>query len=186
MASAPKTKAEASYEVPLRTAQRAVTAIANYVQERKLAIEKGLITDYTEAIRLMNELDLFTTDLATRAKTPAEKVYDTLRFTSIPNLMDGDGITNIGVEGVGKVHLQDDVSVKTEDKTALMAWLTGNELEDMITEQVNAQTLAAFVRRRIREAAEQSAKSKKPVVPVLPGDNIITIKPLVRAVIVRG
>lgn len=175
-----KTKAEATYEITPRMASAAINKLFAYVEERKKAVEKGLITDPMEAIRLQSEIDLFTSEIAARAKTPGEKLYDTLRFTTVPNLMDGDGITTIGVEGVGKVHLQDDVSVKTEDKPALMAWLTENDLEDMITEQVNAQTLAAFVRRRIKEAGE------KKQAPVLPGEKIITIKPLVRAVITRG
>ena len=167
-------------EITPRMASAAINKLFAYVEERKQAVEKGKITEYADAIRLMNELDLFTSELAQRAKTPGEKLYDTLRFTTVPNLMDGDGITSIGVEGVGKVHLQDDVSVKTEDKTALMAWLTDNGLEDLITEQVNAQTLAAFVRRRIKEAGE------KKQAPVLPDEKILTIKPIVRAVITRG
>jgi hypothetical protein len=175
-----QTKAERTYEVTHRKAQAAVTTLFKYVEERRLAVERGLITSPVEAIKLMSDMNFFKEDLADRAKTPAEKLYDTLRFTTIPNAMDGEDMTTLGVEGVGKVHLQDDVTVKTEDKQALIEWLTKNQLEDMIIEQVNAQTLAAFVRRRIREAGE------KKQVAVLPGEKIITIKPIVRAVITRG
>lgn len=181
------TKAPAAmFEVTPRRAAAAIKCLTDYVQEREQAVAKGKIDDSVTAIKLMNEIDLFTTNLATLAKTPAEKLYDTLRFTTIPNLMDGDDITSLGVELVGVVHLQDDVTVKQEDKPALFKWLIAQELEDMITEQVNAQTLAAFVRRRIREASELSAKTKKHVSPVLPGEKIITVKPIVRAVITRG
>lgn len=181
------TKAPAvMFEITPRRAAAAIRCLADYVQEREQAVAKGKMTDTVGAIKMMNEIDLFTTELATRAKTPAEKLYDTLRFTTVPNLMDGNDMTSLGVEEVGKVHLQDDVTVKQEDKGALKAWLVERELEDMITEQINAQTLAAFVRRRIREAAEQSAKLKKNIPPDLPGEKIVTIKPIVRAVITRG
>jgi hypothetical protein len=169
-----------AYEVPLRKAQAAVTVLFRYVEERKQAVEKEKITNPTDAVKLMSELYFLKEELADRAKSPLEKLYDTLRFTTVPNVMDGQDLTTLGVEGVGKVHLQDDVTVKTEDKEALFKWLTDHELEDMITEQVNAQTLAAFVRKRIREAAE------KKEIADLPSEKVITIKPIVRAVINRS
>lgn len=170
-----------AFESTPKRAANAVTFLAGYVQERALAVEKGQITTTADAVRLMDELFHLKEDLAARAKSPVEKLYDILRFTVIPNLMDGEGLTNIGVEHIGKVHLQDDVSVTVENKDGLRDWLTENQLEDMITESVNAQTLAAFVRRRIREAAE-----KKETEPDLPSGKIIKIKPIVRAVITRG
>src|SRR5688572_22786722 len=168
-----KTPAAATFEVSPRRAAAAIRCLADYVQERQLAVEKGQITDTITAIKLMSELQFFKEDLAARAKTPAEKLYDTLRFTTVPNCMDGDDITSLGVEAVGKIHLQDDVTVKVEDKPALHAWLVDNELEDIITEQVNAQTLAALVRRRIKD----------PKLGALPDEKIVTVKPIVRAVI---
>lgn len=169
-----------SMDITPRMASAAISTLAQFVQERQLAVEQRKIGTTVEAVKLMNQLFQLKEELQTRAKSPIEKLYDVLRFTSIPNLMDGEEITNLGVEGVGKAHLQDDVQIKVEDKKALKEWLVNEDLEDMITESVNAQTLAAFVRRRIVEAAE------KKKMPVLPGTDIITIKPIVRAVIVRG
>lgn len=169
-----------TFEITPRRAAAALKCLRDYVQERQAAVEKGKLTNVVDAIKLMSEIQLFTVSMAELAKSPAEKLYDTLRFTTVPNNMDGEDMTTIGVEGVGKIHLQDDVTVKQEDKGALKAWLVERELEDMITEQINAQTLAAFVRRRIKEAAEKKKAAD------LPGDKIITIKPIVRAVITRG
>lgn len=179
------TPSPTTFEVTPRRAAAAIRCLADYVQERQQAVEKGQLTDSVAAIKLMNEIDLFTSDLAARAKTPAEKLYDALRFTTVPNCMDGEDITSLGVEAVGKVHLQDDVSVKTVDKGALFKWLTDNGLEDMITEQVNAQTLAAFVRNRIKSAGKAKTAEERAQF-LLPDEKIITVKPLVRAVINRG
>lgn len=180
-----RTPAQVTYEISPRRAAAAITCLSNYIQERKIAVEKGLITSSVEAIHLMNEIDLFTDDLSIRAKTLAEGLYNTLRFTTVPNNMDGEGVTTMGVEEVGRVHLQDDISVKTEDKPGLFKWLIANELEDLITQQVNAQTLAATLRRRIKAANEAKTEAER-AKHSLPDAKIVTVKPIVRAVITRG
>jgi hypothetical protein len=169
-----------SFEITPRMASAACSTLAQFVQERQLAVEQRKIGTTVDAVRLMDQLFHLKEEIQERGKSPIEKLYDTMRFTVIPNLMDGEEITNLGVEKIGRVHLQDDVSVKVTDKEGLKTWLVKNDLEDMITESVHAQTLSAFVRRRITEAAE------KKKVADLPSDQIITIKPIVRAVITRG
>lgn len=104
------------------------------------------------------------------------KMYDRIRFTQLPDSMTDAEIANISVEGIGRVSLTDDMAVTVADKVALLAWLEENGLEDLVTESVNAQTLTAFVKRRIREAAA----TKKP--PELPME-ILTIRPFTRATI---
>jgi hypothetical protein len=170
------------YKLKISAAQveDALATLQEYVRERAalLAIPEGAdrcaIDDALTAIRLMDALYSFKDEVADRVKSPAEKAYDVLRFTVVPKLMDSDGVTTVSVAGVGRVNLQDDVavSVAKEDKDALHNWLIANDLEDMITKSVNAQTLAAFARRRVKEGE--------------PLPEVMKVKPLVRAVITRA
>lgn len=166
-----------NFKVSPQSASAAIDLLRRYVEERAALLRPDapkLLTEAPEAVRMMDALYKFKEELAELVKSPAEKAYDTLRFSIVPGLMDGEGLTHVGVEGVGRVNLQDDVQVKVISKDGLHEWLTENDLEDMIVESVNAQTLAAFVRRRTKAAQE------------LPGEDIISVKPVVRAVITRG
>jgi len=75
----------------------------------------------------------------------------------IPERMDADQIQNITVilpDGTKKQLLcMDQVSVKTpaERKGDLYDWLHENEAEALISETVNASTLAAFVREQMKK-----------------------------------
>lgn len=164
----------------------AMRTLSLYVAERHSLVEFKKITDVPEAVRLMDAMFQFKEELAKMVKSPAEKVYDMIRFSMLPNIMDGEGITSMGVEDVGRVNLQDDVSVKVLDKDGLKTWLVERELEDMITEVVNAQTLAAFVRRRMKAVGEKPGDEKVQADNELPTNVIIEIKPVVRAVITRS
>lgn len=154
----------------------AIKLLNEYVMERIKIVEDKKIVDLTDAVKLMDAIHLFTETIGTLVKSPAEILYNTLRFTIVPTLADDAGVETIGVMGVGKMHLQDDISCKVEDKEKLYKWLTDNELEDLITEQVNAQTLAATMRARIKADPPKS----------LPPVEVLKITPVVRAVIKRG
>jgi hypothetical protein len=185
---ATKAKAAHRLKVSPTDVEHALTTLAAYVAERILLVEENRLANAQEAIKLQNAINGFTDEVAKRVKNPAEALYNRLRFTTVPTFMENDGITTIGVEGVGRVHLEDDISIKVEDKEGLAAWLTENNLEDLIKETVNAQTLAASMRARMRENAERVSKMKgvnidpKDLLP-MPSPTICEIKPVVRAVI---
>lgn len=165
------------FTISPQNAAGAMEILRKYIEERSALLRPNSpvkLEEVTEAAKLMDALYKFKEELAAQVKSPAEKAYDTIRFSVIPGLMDGDGINQIGIEGIGRINLQDDVNVKVISKEKLHEWLTENDMEDMITESVNAQTLTAFVRRRTKAAQD------------LPGDDIIAVKPVVRAVITRG
>lgn len=155
-------------------ATQAILLLQAYVAERVQIVEAGKIADLTDAVKLMAAINDFTETLQELVKAPAEVLYNRLRFTVVPTKADDAGVDTIGVLGVGKMHLQDDIQCKVEDKEALYKWLTDNELEDLITEQVNAQTLTATFRKRIKENLP------------MPAQDIVKVTPVVRAVIKRG
>lgn len=183
-------KAKAAYRLKVSPAdvEHALTMLAAYVSERVLLVEGNRLTNSQEAIRLQSAINGFTEEIAKRVKNPAEALYNKLRFTTVPAFMEDEGITTIGVEGVGRVHLEDDISIKVENKEALATWLTNNGLEDLIKETVNAQTLAASMRGRMKENAER-VKNMKGVdidpkaLLAMPPVTVCEIKPVVRAVI---
>lgn len=153
----------------------AIAVLRQYLEERSALLvlngDSCSITSAVEAVHLMDAIWRFKEELQT-VKSPAEAAYDTLRFTVVPKLMDTEGIPSVTVAGVGRVNLQDDVQVKVTDQGKLRDWLVENEFEDMIKPTVNAATLSAFVRRRLKEALD------------LP--EAIDVKPIVRAVITRA
>jgi len=163
------------FHVKPETAMTAIETLATYVAERaSLLNDEGgrKLESVQVAVKMMDALFRFKELLQANVKTPCEKAYDTLRFTTIPTLMDEAGMPSVTLAGIGRVNLQNDVSVKVDDPDGLRKWLTANDFEDMIKPTVNNQTLAAFVRERIKEVKD------------LPES--ITVTPLVRAVITRS
>lgn len=101
--------------------------------------------------------------------------FDVLRLEVIPERMDSDGIENLKVEGIGRVTLTADmfVSVKGGAKQGLFDWLSGQGLGDLVQPTVNASTLKAFVKRRMKEGKD------------VPSD-FLNITPVTRASITKG
>ena len=93
-------------------------------------------------------------------KMMASEAWDVVEIITrqiIPSRMDADQIQNITVilpNGEKKQLLCiDQVSVKTppENKGKLWDWLHDHEAEDLISQTVNASTLAAYVREQMRQ-----------------------------------
>lgn len=168
--------------------EHALTTLAAYVSERILLVEEDRLANSQEAIKLQSAINGFTEEVAKRVKNPAEALYNRLRFIVVPTFMENEGIMTIGVEGVGRVHLEDDISIKVEDKEGLAIWLANNGLEDLIKETVNAQTLAASMRQRMKENSARVANMRGVDIDprdllAMPPPTICDIKPVVRAVI---
>lgn len=137
-----------------------------------------------DAIRLMNRVHQHKEQVAALIKSPIEKIFDILRFTVVPEVFSDNEITTLTIEGIGRVNIMDDISVVMEGDDAeaqkatrqkFIDWLVEHELEDMVTQTINAQTLAAFVRRQLK--ARDGIK--------LPTD-LLKINPVTRAQITRS
>jgi hypothetical protein len=147
----------------LVAARNRATALEAKIQ--KAADDKDVVA----LIKVMDEVNE-AADRVAEVKATMTKLYDRVRFSCLPDAMTDRGITNIAVDGIGKCYLQDDVSVTAVDKTQLIAWFVEHELEDLVTETVNASALSAFVKRRMKNGEE------------LP-DALLKIRPITRAVI---
>lgn len=101
--------------------------------------------------------------------------YDVLRFEKIPERMDSDGVEKITLEGIGRVSLTADLqlSVKGGAKDELFGWLRKRKLGSLIQEGVNASTLKAFVKGRIKEGKDYPSE-------------LLNVTPITRASITKA
>lgn len=195
MASKKNLNKDLGLKVTPEKMMEAVQVLDDYIQERIKLVADKKITEPVMAIKLMAAIQDFTEILAKRAKSPAEALYGTIRFTLIPTLFDENDLVSERVDGIGGCRLQDDISCKVTDTNALHKWLIKEGVEDIIKPTVNAQTLAAFFRGRMKENAEIVNKAMKAGTtdPVklqslqlaMPAASIVEIKPVVRAQLTR-
>jgi hypothetical protein len=152
----------------------------SYIDELKAAAEQLDVSVQREkyatipdAARAMKEIEDFAEELRA-VKSKVENTYSRMRFTILPSMMEDEEVTTITVEGVGRVTVADDinVSIPDENKQQFYDWLVAKGFEDMLKTTVNAQTLAAFVRRRLKANHE------------LP-QNLLTVRPFTRASITK-
>lgn len=173
----------------------ALLVLQGYINERAAVVDAGQLPDTATGVKLMAAIQDFAAIVGKMAKSPAELLYNSMRFTTLPSLMDTEDIVNVSVDGVGRCNLHDDITCEVKDKVELHKWLTDNKLEDLITEVVNAQTLAAQMRARIKENAQiaqdalragttDPATMKKLLKP-MPPDSAVKITPVVRAQLTR-
>lgn len=83
-------------------------------------------------------------------KSHMGKMYDRLRFAVTPKLLDDSGMSSARVDGVGTIIVEDDIRLKVLDREAEFNWLMDIGSGDIIQETVNAGTLKALVRRKIK------------------------------------
>lgn len=114
---------------------------------------------YNQLVAMMLELQ----SQHAQAKAQASRAWDAVAMltrTIIPERLDNDQIQNVTVilpDGQKKqLLILDQVSVKTpaDNKMALWEWLRGHDAADLITETVNASSLAGYVREQMRNGDE--------------------------------
>jgi len=147
---------KASIEKPLADLAEIVVKAVQHADSLR---DKG---DLNALVKTMDRVDTLIKRIKS-VSTQAQLLYDRVRFSLIPDVMDEAGTTKIGVEGLGLCYLTSYYDVKQEDKEAIRAWLIEQHLEDMISENINAQTLQAFVNRRMAEAAAAKTEPDLPM-----------------------
>lgn len=103
------------------------------------------------------------------------KVFDFLRITKIPQVMEDEGIPRLTVEGVGRVSLTADMHVSIKDgmKEDFYIWLRDNGRGDLIQPNVNPSTLKATVKGLVKNGEEFP-------------DEFLNVSPFTRASITKG
>ena len=93
-------------------------------------------------------------------KAELQKLYDFVRFTFVPGVMEDEGIESAKVEGVGRVYLNSDVnvSIRTGKSEDAQVWLVDSGNGDLIKETVNSSSLKALVKSMMKKGEEVPAE----------------------------
>lgn len=129
--------------------------------------DKVLATVNTEVAPSLEELNKLTVQqLAAKQRKLSEQIdtlknlsahlqkqYDGIRLVVLPEKMDEEGITNITVDGVGRVSIQSDIyfSIPAPTKEEAYEWLKDNGHGDLIQETVNSSSGKAWAKEMIKK-----------------------------------
>lgn len=144
-------------------------------QLEALAEFKAKYVDYS-LLELITELRKLREDSDTAdAYAKSQKaVYDIFSKQVVPARMEDEGMEQITVEGIGRVNIRTDIycSTKKGMGLTLKEWMRENDMEDIITDVINASTLKAWVKEQMKAGNE------------IPED-LLNITPYDRAVITK-
>lgn len=84
------------------------------------------------------------------------KRYDYIRLNVIPTRFENEGITNMRVEGVGRVQLTGDIyaSIRPGMKETAYQWLSDTGHGDVIQPNINPSTMKAMIKSMIANGEE--------------------------------
>lgn len=143
-------------------------------RKRQFRDKYASVTDIPALARCMRDAQLAKEDLEAQLKI-VNAHFDVLRLEILPARCEDQGVEGMKIEGVGRLGLTADlnVSVKAGMKEQLFGWFKKSRLGDLIQPTVNASTLKAFVKDRI--------KAGKPI-----PDDLLNVNPFTRASITKG
>lgn len=87
-------------------------------------------------------------------KSNIGKVYDYTRTKVVPDACERDNVSTSNFPGIGRLSLQSDLTVQVLDRKAQFEWLEEIGAGDAIQNTVNASTLKAILRRRVRDGLD--------------------------------
>lgn len=111
-------------------------------------IEKLSIEELAEIhLKIKNDIDALKVIQSTLVK-----YYDLIRKTALPELMQKQNIESLIIPNLGKLDLIDDLyaSIKIDEQKNAYEWLDDNGHGGIIKQTVNAQTLKALLKSKIK------------------------------------
>lgn len=153
--------------------KRAMTTIAEFYRATGLdpatLDERGLLIADIKTLDLLREFKAAKDfkEAADLIAKEAGKVYDYLRLALVPARFDEDGISNMKVDGVGRVQLASDLYagiLKGVDKEGrsieekAFEWLDDNGRGDVVKQTVNSSSLKAILKSMIVKGEEIPAE----------------------------
>lgn len=89
-------------------------------------------------------------------KTMAQKIYDQLAISVLPDRMDDENIQTMKVEGVGRLQTKADIrcACPAPNREQLESWLRDNNHGAMIGSTVNSSMLKAFVKEQMKQGGK--------------------------------
>lgn len=139
----------AKVKTKLLTLKKAAGLLA--INKEMDALATAQAVDYAKLMALYQEANT----LADEVKKSIGVIYDYIRTIALPSKMEADGIDSpFNVAGIGRIVLTDDIRVSVLDKDLEYHWLEANGHKDLISRTVNAASLAALLRRYMRDGKE--------------------------------
>ena len=128
----------------------------------------------TEAANLQKRLKNLL-EITGGVKTKLQEMYDFMRYTRLPDIMDQNDIESMKIEGVGAVYLTSDMNVSTRagKKEEAIDWLVQNGFGDIVQETVNASTLKAVIKKEVINKGQE------------PPEDIFNVSPFTRSQITK-
>ncbi|MBT9158757.1 MAG: hypothetical protein DDT26_00004 [Dehalococcoidia bacterium] len=89
----------------------------------------------------------------------ANRAYDYLRLAAVPERFEEEGISNIKVDGVGRVQLAGDIyaGIIRGSEEKAFEWLGDNGRGDLIKRTVNSSSIKAVLKKMISDGEEVPA-----------------------------
>lgn len=136
--------AEETDDLEEQSAVEAEKQRVRHMMAGKTLMEMIKFMDHTQRMKKEHDLQASVTNAA----------FDVMRLELVPSKMDEDGVSNIKVEGIGRVSLTGDMYVRLKDKEGFFAWLKQHKLSSLIQQTVNSSTLKAFAKERLKKGLE--------------------------------
>ncbi|KKL86467.1 hypothetical protein LCGC14_1944450 [marine sediment metagenome] len=153
--------------------------VDNFVEKTAKDIESQAYPEYEgcnsqQLARFMHDVHK-ELDRITEEKSSAQKRFDHLRMTKLPDTMENEGLESFKLEGVGRITLTSDIWVRIPSKSRERAytWLRDNQFSDIIVGTINAGSLKATMKGLLAKGAK------------IPED-LFTCTPFTRASITRS
>lgn len=79
-------------------------------------------------------------------------VYEIFSKQVVPARMEDEGMEQLTVEGIGRVNIRTDIYCSTKEGMGidLKEWMKEHDMEDIITDVINASTLKAWVKEQMK------------------------------------
>lgn len=145
-------------EAILATAEAALVQLES-MEPEALRLSSGVLADATDPLDAVSTVHVMAAlktlyERTDEVKKAVGKAYDHVRVLVLPTKMDAEGIDGMTVAGIGRVSITGDIHTSMVDREAAFLWLEENGHGDVIQETVNASTLKALLRKRLREGQE--------------------------------
>ena len=130
---------------------RSPRSCLSHIKCQKGVIMSKIVDLATELADLKNQKDSLS-DQEKAINIRIEKITRVL----LPEAMDEDGISNISIDGVGRVTLRGEVytSISAVNREAAYEWLRDTGRGSLISETVNASTLKAAVKEWLKQGED--------------------------------
>lgn len=150
-----------------------IRALVSAVEAELRAVEGGDVVELTRAFVALRMVK----DAAEDTFKPFNALYEKMKIEGMPQKFEQAGVPTINLDEGYRVTISHLVraTVKSDRKQEAYQWLRDNQLEDIVTETVNASTLSAVAKTLGEENRELDPELFS--VAIIPNTSVTKTKP---------